>query len=258
MSSLQAKFYAWIDGKQCGPFSAAHLHDMAASGRLRPHDQVQQLGSTTWWPASAVHGLFSAPPLSPPTTIPTEPPPLAPNTAVPPASNQPTPSRVQPVEESERTLFELKPSPKAFLGDIIRGMIPALVIGVVVFALGEKSWGVILAFGVAGLAALRVWLKTVSVKYKLINQRLVVIKELVTRQIQELELYRAKDVTVNQGFVQRLLDVGTITVLSTDDTSPSVHLIGMPKPVEVKEIIRTLYQRARKREGVRTTELIPS
>ena len=42
--------------------------------------------------------------------------------------------------------------------------------------------------------------------------------------LNELELYRVKDVVVDQAGLQRLLGYGTITVLSADDTTPEVDL----------------------------------
>lgn len=74
----------------------------------------------------------------------------------------------------------------------------------------------------------------------------------------ELELYRVEDVQVDQGVLQRLLGYGTITVLAADDTTPQLHLIGISRPIEVKEKIRTQYRAARKREGVRPTEFMQS
>ena len=74
----------------------------------------------------------------------------------------------------------------------------------------------------------------------------------------ELELYRVKDVVVDQGGLQRLLGYGTITVLAADDTTPEVDLVGVSSPTQVKEMIRTQYRAARQREGVHPTEFMQS
>ena len=67
-----------------------------------------------------------------------------------------------------------------------------------------------------------------------------------------------KDVVVDQGFLQRVLGYGTITVLAADDTTPEVDLVGISRPTKVKEMIRTQYRAARRREGVRPTEFMQS
>jgi hypothetical protein len=76
--------------------------------------------------------------------------------------------------------------------------------------------------------------------------------------VDELELYRVKDVVVNQGIWQRLLNYGTITVLTDDDTTPETDLVRISRPTEVKEMIRTQYRAARHREGVQPTEFMRS
>jgi hypothetical protein len=77
------------------------------------------------------------------------------------------------------------------------------------------------------------------------------------KHVDELELYRVKDVTVDQGFLQRLLGYGTITVFSDDESTPETDLMRIPGPMTVKEMIRTQYRAARRREGVRPTEFMP-
>jgi membrane protein YdbS with pleckstrin-like domain len=76
--------------------------------------------------------------------------------------------------------------------------------------------------------------------------------------VNELELYRVKDVVVDQGGLQRLLGYGTITVLTVDETTPEVDLVGVSRPTTVKEMIRTQYRAARQREGVHSTEFMKS
>ena len=142
-------------------------------------------------------------------------------------------------DHSERTLFEIGPSPKAYLGSILFG-IPLVFLLVGVFML------------------LGVWYKVASRRYRLTNQRLFVQRGLVAKHLEEVELFRVKDVTVRQGILQRILGCGTVTVLSTDDTTPVVQLSGIANPVEIKESIRNAFRAARKREGMRTGEFIPS
>jgi hypothetical protein len=76
--------------------------------------------------------------------------------------------------------------------------------------------------------------------------------------VNELELYRVKDVVLDQGSLQRLLGYGTITVMAEDDTTPEVALERVSRPTRVKELIRTHYRAARQREGVHPTEFLQS
>lgn len=140
--------------------------------------------------------------------------------------------------DEELQLFELKPTAKAFLGQIIGGiLLTPILIGIILL--------------------LNVWYKIASLQYRLTNQRLFVQRGLIAKQLEELELFRVKDVILKQTILQRILGFGTITVLSTDDTTPHITLIGMSNPVETKEAIRSAFRAARKREGVRMAEFIP-
>ena len=140
----------------------------------------------------------------------------------------------------ERDLFELKPTARAYVGSILFGilLIPFFFIGLILL--------------------IRVWYKVASKKYRLTTQRLFIQEGLIAKHLEELELFRIKDVTVTQGILERLFGAGTVIVLSTDDTNPRVALAGIGKPVDVKEKIRNAATAARKREGVRTSEFIKS
>lgn len=94
-----------------------------------------------------------------------------------------------------------------------------------------------------GRALVRRW----SLRYRLTNHRLFTERGLLSRQHDELELIRVDDVSVRQGFFQRLVDVGTITLLSTDASSPQLTMEGIPHPLELKEKLRAQVRARRAR-----------
>jgi membrane protein YdbS with pleckstrin-like domain len=119
-------------------------------------------------------------------------------------------------------------------------------------------WGALVPLALGLLLLLLLWIRVKSCSYRLTTQRLFVRRGWLAKHVNELELYRVKDVVVDQGGLQRLLAYGTITVLSADDTTPEVDLVGISSPTKVKEMIRTQYRAARQREGVRPTEFMQS
>jgi membrane protein YdbS with pleckstrin-like domain/DNA-directed RNA polymerase subunit RPC12/RpoP len=180
------------------------------------------------------------------------------------------PGPAAPAEEQE--VFDIQPTASAFLGHILLGIVVALLGAGVVLFLREaySAWykdtigrgvqaGIVLAPLLVGIVMLlRVWAHMASLHYRLTTQRLFVRRGLIAKHISELELFRIKDVTVNQSLFQRILGFGTITVLSADNANPEVDMVGIRNPVEVKETIRNHYRAARKREGVASTEFSPS
>lgn len=142
--------------------------------------------------------------------------------------------------QDESTIFELKPAYRAYLGLLVWGLLLLPVVGL----------GLIL------LA--RAWYLVASTRYRLTTQRLFAQTGLIAKHLEEVELFRVKDVTLRQGVLDRLLGVGTVTVLSTDDTAPELELAGIRDPLAAKEALRTAFRAARQREGLRTGEFIAS
>ena len=144
-----------------------------------------------------------------------------------------------PTPAEEQQIFELKPAARAYLGLMI--------------------WGVLLFVFVVGIfLLLRVWYLVASTRYRLTTQRLFVQTGLIAKNLEEVELFRVKDVTLSQGVLDRMLGTGTVTVLSTDDTAPRLELAGIRDPLAAKESVRGAFRAARQREGMRTAEFIPS
>ena len=101
---------------------------------------------------------------------------------------------------------------------------------------------------------LAIWLLVVGLKrklgarYRLSTQRLFVENGLFSRDIDEVELVRVDDVSVSQNIVQRIFNVGEVKVMApTDADNPTTLLVGIPNPIEVKEMIRNQTQELRKK-----------
>ncbi|MDE6111039.1 MAG: PH domain-containing protein, partial [Eubacterium sp.] len=52
------------------------------------------------------------------------------------------------------------------------------------------------------------------------------------------ELYKIKDVAVKQGIKDKVLGIGTIEIMSVDETTPMIILKQIKNPEYVKETIR--------------------
>ncbi len=49
-----------------------------------------------------------------------------------------------------------------------------------------------------------------------------------SKKVDSVELYRVKDVELKQNFLERMLGIGTVMVLSTDTTTPQLELYQIP------------------------------
>jgi hypothetical protein len=77
-----------------------------------------------------------------------------------------------------------------------------------------------------------------STTYKVTNQRIIVKSGLIGKKTEEIELIGVKDISVEQSLADRLLGVGSITILSMDQTTPEMILDDVKDVQTVKDIIR--------------------
>lgn len=102
-----------------------------------------------------------------------------------------------------------------------------------------------------GLYAAAVYLFRYFTRYRLTNQRIIKESGLLSRRVDEIELFRVKDTRLHQSFPQRLVGLGDIAVTSVD-ASGSFRIENLPGAPEKREQIRTLAHRAREAAGIRT------
>jgi membrane protein YdbS with pleckstrin-like domain len=61
-----------------------------------------------------------------------------------------------------------------------------------------------------------------AVRYRLLPQRLEVERGILGRRYESIDLWRVRDVVLEQTLIERLRGVGRITVLSTDQVEPEL------------------------------------
>ena len=104
-----------------------------------------------------------------------------------------------------------------------------------------------------GIYLILVYLARLYTRYTLTSERLKITSGLLAKRVDEVELFRIKDTKVAQSFLERLVGIGTITVVSTDE-SGVFEMSKLPNPVDRREQLRKLSNAARKEHGVRVLE----
>lgn len=93
-------------------------------------------------------------------------------------------------------------------------------------------------------------------KYSLSEDRLFRETGLLNLNEEEVLLYRVRDVSLSRSLWQRIFGVGTITVHSSDKTSPTLEVINVKDSKSVKELIFTNVEKAKEERRMRATELL--
>ena len=83
-----------------------------------------------------------------------------------------------------------------------------------------------------------------SSEYRLYEDGLEVESGILARRIENLQLFRVRDLGLAQSLMARLLGVGNVMVTSTDQSSPRLVLRGVDDPRAVYDALRSRVSRS--------------
>ena len=93
-------------------------------------------------------------------------------------------------------------------------------------------------------------------RYALSEDRLFLSIGFLSVKDEEVLLYRVRDISVKRTLWQRLFGVGTITVSSSDKSTPTVILKNIKDPIAVKELLHSNVEETKIKRRVRFGELM--
>jgi membrane protein YdbS with pleckstrin-like domain len=164
----------------------------------------------------------------------------------PPTAAQPTAAdRIRaakgsgaPVDVTEQQLWHGTFSPKAMIGSwLLAGVLTAAAVALCIFI--PPVWIAAVALVPLLWLSLGAYLlyERLSVDYTLTTQRLIHKSGVLRRVSNRIEVIDIDDVTFEQGLVERMFGVGTIKLLSTDESHPKLHLRGIDDVHRVATLI---------------------
>jgi len=107
-----------------------------------------------------------------------------------------------------------------------------------------------------GLAWIWLYFRRGGTRYKITNQRIVIDRGIFSKTMEQLDLYRVNDFTVDRPFGQRLLGTGNIKLQTFDKTSPLVQLEDLKTDVvKLYETLRVAVESAKQSKGVRVLDM---
>jgi membrane protein YdbS with pleckstrin-like domain len=160
--------------------------------------------------------------------------------------------RTAPVE---RSLWQGGYSPKAMYGTWIIAAILTIVAIVVValfFSDQQTVWMI------TGAAILIGWclaiglyiVRRLGVHYELTTQRFVHQRGVLVRRTDRIEVIDIDDVSYKQGIIQRMLGVGTITIIGSDRSHPEFILYGIDRVPEIASLLDDVRREERRRRSL--------
>lgn len=111
--------------------------------------------------------------------------------------------------------------------------------------------------GVGFVIILAIWVRNLDVTYELTEDRLILRKGIFVKSIDEIELYRVKDVRMDFTLVNQWAGIGTLGIDSSDETTRDGPLVipHIERAAERREELRRLVDAARQKRRVRELDV---
>ncbi len=106
-----------------------------------------------------------------------------------------------------------------------------------------------------GLGALYFMLRQKALHYRITSERIVVETGLFSKHMEQIDIYRINDYTVERPFSQRLMGTGNIVLTAMDRSTPQLKLSALKTDVvALYEKLRKATEREKQRRGVRMVD----
>lgn len=106
-----------------------------------------------------------------------------------------------------------------------------------------------------GLALVYLALRRLGKHYKVTTQRVVVEHGVLSKKLDQIDVYRITDYVVERPFSQRLLGTGNLIIEAMDKTTPVLRLEGLKTDVvQLYERLRSATEAEKRRRGVRVVD----
>ncbi|WP_025741795.1 PH domain-containing protein [Aquimarina pacifica] len=109
----------------------------------------------------------------------------------------------------------------------------------------------VVAFGLGLILALWKYLDTKLNKLKITDQRIIEQRGILSITTNQLELYRVKDIKLEQPLLLRIFGLSNIVLITSDSTDPFYTLRGVEGGADLTEKIRLAIDQRRDHKGVK-------
>ena len=99
------------------------------------------------------------------------------------------------------------------------------------------------------------WVQRRNSLMEITTERLRITSGVLSKKVEELELYRVRDTTFLQPFILRLFRVGNLKLNTDDATTPTILLGGIPADQALRDRLRHAVEACRDRKRTRVSEL---
>lgn len=161
--------------------------------------------------------------------------------------------------EQEEELWSGTYSPKAMIGAwVLAALISSVLIAGWIAWMPSGVWWLVLAgalFVVWDYPAIVLLYRRLGTYYQLTTRRFIHQRGFLHRVTDRIEVIDIDDITVEQGFIERLMGVGTIRISSSDRTHPELRLPGIENVQQVSVIFDNARLAERRRRSLHVEQI---
>ncbi len=134
----------------------------------------------------------------------------------------------------EKVIFEGHPSWRAILGFYLKGLLVAVVAGVIAKLVSDSSGTVFaVVLVILAITILVGFIKRVATTYTITDRRLNIKRGIISREIQETRLERVQNVNYEQSVHQRLMQIGDVDFDTAGSDDYNFVFAGVADPAQV-------------------------
>jgi len=137
----------------------------------------------------------------------------------------------------EQVIFEGHPSWRAILGFYLKGVLVAVVLGVIAKLIWGDGTAFLVILVVLALTVLIGFFKRVATTYTITNRRLNIKRGIVSKEVQETRLERVQNVNYRQSVYQRLMQIGDVDFDTAASDDYNFVFNGVAEPGGVVEAV---------------------
>jgi uncharacterized membrane protein YdbT with pleckstrin-like domain len=111
--------------------------------------------------------------------------------------------------------------------------------------------------GVGLVVVLIKWIENLAATFEVTEDRLIIRRGIFIKSMDEIELYRVKDIRLDFSLINQWAGIGTITIVSSDETTRQAPLVipHVERAAERREQLRDLVDKARQKRRVREIDM---
>jgi uncharacterized membrane protein YdbT with pleckstrin-like domain len=133
----------------------------------------------------------------------------------------------------EEVIYEGHPSWRSTIAFYLKGLLVAVVIGVIVWLITDIGPGAGALAVVFAVVILIGFIRRYFTVYTITNQRLRIQRGIIARHVQQTQIQRVQNVNTQQGVIQRVLQVGTVDFDTAGTGDSDFTFIGVNNPEDV-------------------------